>query len=362
MAALEEWRALQKLSSTHIILWNDSLYPTTLRQLPDAPPVLYCKGDLSLLSAPAVAVVGSRNCTSEGVRVAGRIARQLAACGVTIISGMAQGIDTVAHGAALHEAGRSIGVLGTGIDVIYPVKNTDIFGEMEERGLLVTEFPPGSKPIAGNFPIRNRIISGLALGVLVVEASHRSGSLITARLALEQNREVYAIPGPTFAPSSLGCQELVRQGAHPVFSAEDILLDMAALLATYGIEQQAALASARALEGEGKAGISGLPEKHTVPSSAGERPAKNTGAPAPTSQPIPFSASVGDIPADLDKDAAAVLRTLGMEPLHVDAICANAALPPFRVSALLTQLEVDGHVRRHAGARYTRLHEDAHEE
>lgn len=148
---------------------------------------------------------------------------------------MALGIDKVAHEAALARIGRSIGVLGTGIDQIYPKANTRVFEEMTEKGLLLTEFAPGAMPLAEHFPIRNRIISGLALGVLVVEAASRSGSLITARLALEQNREVYAVPGSALDTHCLGCQELVRQGARPVFNAEDVLLDLADQLRPFGI-------------------------------------------------------------------------------------------------------------------------------
>lgn len=198
-----------------------------MRQLPDAPALLYCRGDGSLLRAPAFAVVGSRRATAQGKAVAAYMARCLSACGVTIVSGMAQGIDCVAHEAALGRVGRSIGVLGTGIDVRYPACNAGVFAAMEREGLLVSEFPPGAPPLPTNFPVRNRIISGLALGVLVAEAASRSGSLVTARLALEQNREVYAVPGPALDAHCLGSQDLVRQGARPVFNAEDVLRDLA---------------------------------------------------------------------------------------------------------------------------------------
>lgn len=186
--------------------------PPLLRAAIDAPLLLYCRGDLALLRAPGFAVVGSRKATRHGRAVAEYMARSLSACGITIVSGMALGIDRVAHEAALARIGRSIGVLGTGIDMLYPLENQAVFDAMERRGLLLSEFAPGTPPQAGNFPIRNRIISGLSLGVLVVEAAHRSGSLITARLALEQNREVYAVPGPALDAHCLGCQDLGAAG------------------------------------------------------------------------------------------------------------------------------------------------------
>jgi DNA processing protein len=218
-AARREWDSARGLEA-RILLWSDPGYPPLLREIPDAPAVLYCRGDGSLLRAPVFAVVGSRRATAQGKAAAAYMARCLAACGLTIVSGMAQGIDRVAHEAALGQVGRSIGVLGTGIDVRYPAANAPVFAAMEREGVLVSEFPPGTPPMAANFPVRNRIISGLALGVLVAEAASRSGSLVTARLALEQNREVYAVPGPALDAHCLGSQDLVRQGARPVFNAE----------------------------------------------------------------------------------------------------------------------------------------------
>ena len=232
--ARKEWDSARNLAA-RILLWADPAYPSLLRQLPDAPALLYCRGDGSLLRAPAFAVVGSRRATAQGKAVAAYMARCLSACGVTIVSGMAQGIDCVAHEAALGRVGRSIGVLGTGIDVRYPACNAGVFAAMEREGLLVSEFPPGAPPLPTNFPVRNRIISGLALGVLVAEAASRSGSLVTARLALEQNREVYAVPGPALDAHCLGSQDLVRQGARPVFNAEDVLRDLADRLRPYGV-------------------------------------------------------------------------------------------------------------------------------
>ncbi|MDE5832727.1 MAG: DNA-processing protein DprA, partial [Desulfovibrio sp.] len=204
-AARAEWDSAMKLNAS-ILLWTSEAYPELLRQLPDAPGYLYCEGDLNLLSPASVAIVGSRNASTEGRRIAELLGRELAAAGVTVISGMASGIDACAHEGALREIGGSVGVLGTGIDLEYPPVNKKLFAKMRQRGLLLSEFSPGFPPINYNFPIRNRIISGLSLGVVVVEAAEKSGSLVTARLALEQNREVLAVPGTPFDDHSKGCQ------------------------------------------------------------------------------------------------------------------------------------------------------------
>ncbi len=329
--AREEWDATLR-ASAHLVMWHDTRYPQRLRELPDAPPLLYCRGDMALLSGPCLAIVGSRRCTPDGVRAASDIAGRLAACGLTIVSGMALGIDRVAHNAAMREIGKSIAVLGTGLDVPYPEKNRDVFLRMEEKGLVVTEFAPGTPPLAGNFPVRNRIISGLSLGVLVVEAAARSGSLITARLALEQNREVYAIPGAVFASSSFGCQELIRQGAHPVFSAEDIMRDLAPQLMAFGISHTQ------------------IPQEPALPDEVPELPTKNRdkgGEEAETSK----VRGRPDIP--LDGDAARVVRTLREQgKCHTDMLCQLLDIPIPRLSGLLVTLEMDGFVRHCPGAFY----------
>ncbi len=231
-SATEEWKNAQ-FCGANILLWKHEAYPQKLRSLIDAPSVLYYKGNPSLLTAPCIAIVGSRKCSGEGVKIAGAMARDLSGAGVSIVSGMAQGIDRVAHMAALANLGKSIGVLGTGIDIYYPINNKDVYDNLRREGLLLSEFAPTTKPLASNFPIRNRIVSGLSIGVLVVEGRTNSGSLITARLALEQNREVYAIPGAATAVTSQGCHELIRQGAKPVFNAEDILCDLTHVLRTH---------------------------------------------------------------------------------------------------------------------------------
>lgn len=221
-----ECRSVEK-KGIRIIDFLSSGYPPLLLEIPDPPPYLYVRGELNNYR-PAVAVVGSRRATSYGVQATNRLAAELAGQGVTIVSGMARGIDTAAHKSALAAGGTSIGVLGCGIDVAYPAENRKLFDEMAEKGALVSEFPIGTGPLAGNFPRRNRIISGLSLGVLVVEAAERSGSLITAHFALEQGREVFAIPGSITSGASRGTHRLIQQGAKLVESISDIMEELPA--------------------------------------------------------------------------------------------------------------------------------------
>lgn len=235
VTARAEWDAVRDLDAV-VVQWHEAAYPALLRTLPDAPVLLYCLGDLSLLANPAVAVIGSRKATPRGQALAGHMAGAFASWGITVVSGMAWGIDKAAHEAALGRTGSSIAVLGTGIDVPYPRANTRLYDRMAAKGLLVSEFAPGTPALRENFPVRNRIISGLSLGVVVVEAASRSGTLITSRLALEQGREVYAVPGAALSGQSLGCQELVRQGAKPVFAPEDVLEDLAGPLRDFGVQ------------------------------------------------------------------------------------------------------------------------------
>ncbi len=358
--ALIEWKNAQ-LCHSRILLWSHDLYPHTLRSLVDAPAILYCRGDISLLSAPCVAIVGSRKCSSEGVKVAGDIARNLSKAGISIVSGMAQGIDRVAHLAALDQVGKSVGVLGTGIDVVYPQHNRDIYEKLGEQGLLLSEFAPKTEPIATNFPIRNRLVSGLCLGVLVVEGTLHSGSLITARLALEQNREVYAIPGATTADISRGCQELIRQGAKAVFNSEDILYDLATLLQEFpqktdvcplAVQKQTDFKK-DALENS--ASFLKKNQKITIENK------KNTD--------ITYE---NDCVAVQDKNIEEFfLEELSLEEqgqvqkiltllhskgeCHIDTLCQELNLPVAQVTTLLIEMELARLVKKIPGARYTAL-------
>lgn len=227
--ALKEWEHAGRVNCS-VLLWSDSRYPELLREIPDPPLLLYCKGDVSLLSNPSIGVVGSRKCSQDGVHTTQELCKTLSASGVTTVSGLARGIDSVAHRHALSGWGQTVAVLGTGISHVYPPENESLFYDIASSGLIVTEFAPNATPEGRNFPMRNRIISGLSLGVLVVEATPKSGSLITARHALEQGREVFAVPGRVQAKTSSGCHELIRQGATAVFSCDDILVSIAPLL------------------------------------------------------------------------------------------------------------------------------------
>jgi DNA processing protein len=203
----------------------DQEYPANLRQIADPPPVLFIRGKLAAQDDQAVALVGTRRASDYGRAVADRLARDLAAAGITVISGLARGVDTAAHRAALHAGGRTIAVLGHGLDQVYPPENTGLAGEIVDtgRGGLVSELGPGVPPDAVNFPRRNRIIAGLAKATVIVEAGERSGALITADFALEQGREVFVVPGSILSPASSGSNELLKQGATPVTRSEDIL-------------------------------------------------------------------------------------------------------------------------------------------
>ena len=214
-----------------ILTLADSAYPRHLLTVADPPPVLFFKGRLELLLRPALAIVGSRNATAQGLANAEGFARALSAAGFTIVSGQALGIDTAAHRGALDAAGSTIAVIGTGADIVYPARNRDLAHAIAAGGLIVSEFPLGTPALAANFPRRNRIISGLARGVLVVEAALRSGSLITARLAGEQGRDVFAIPGSIHSPLSKGCHVLIKQGAKLVDSAADIIEELGGIAA-----------------------------------------------------------------------------------------------------------------------------------
>ncbi len=207
-----------------IIPFDDVRYPRNLKQIVDPPPVLFIKGDADLLKLSAIAVVGARRASELGRRFAFELGARLAGIGLCVVSGMALGVDGAAHEGCLRDSGPTIAVLGTGLDVVYPAAHRHLSEKIAENGLLLTELPPGSGPDRGNFPRRNRIVSGLAQGVVVVEAGEKSGSLITARLALEQGREVFAVPGPPGMPGSKGVNRLLKDGAQLLESVDDIFL------------------------------------------------------------------------------------------------------------------------------------------
>ena len=282
--------------TNHVVKLGDADYPQLLLQTADPPPLLYVKGRLELLNRPSLAIVGSRNATAQGSNNAADFARALSDAGVTIVSGLALGIDAAAHRGGLAGTASSLAVFGTGLDVVYPARNKALAHELAEHGALISEFPLGTPALGGNFPRRNRVISGMSLGCLVVEAALQSGSLITARLANEQGREVFALPGSIHSPLAKGCHALIKQGAKLVDNANDILEELQ------------------------------LPG---IPSATPARPAH-------------------------DPDAARLLDHLGYDPCGVDVLCARSGLRADMVAAALLQLELGGLVENLPGGRYQR--------
>jgi len=330
-AAEAEYRAA-KAANLRLITWFDPRFPARLKEIPDPPILLYLCGDISLLKNPAVAVVGARECTLLGLQSVERISSDLSRFGVTVVSGLAAGIDRQAHQSALTQVGSSIAVLGAGLDIHYPPENEDLRRALEARGLVVTEFGPGTRPEARNFPFRNRVISGLSLGVLVAEAAARSGSLITARLATEQGREVFALPGPLGQPTFAGCHKLIKQGAALVENAEDIIRSL-----RYQFAAELAKVPAS------------LPEENpaTPQQSAASRAAA---APAPLEPPRQPKA----LPANLTEEEQALLGALTMDgKTHIDTLIQALATDSSAVSRRLLVLEMQGLVRQWPGMYYS---------
>lgn len=309
--------------SHRLVAWDDADYPQVLLQLSDPPPVLYALGDPGLLRRPALAIVGSRNGTPQGCLDAQAFAEALSKAGLAIVSGLAWGIDAAAHRGALREGGSTIAVIGTGADRVYPARNRSLAREIAEKGLIVSEFVPGTPPIKANFPRRNRIISGLARGVLVVEATLSSGSLITARLAGEQGREVFAVPGSIHSPFARGCHRLIRDGAKLVETAQDILEELGM------IDVSAHTAAA--------------PHSRTATSRQGD--AKLRKEEAATATELHGS----------DPDARVVWSALNPDMLDVDTLVARTSLSAARVLAALGMLEVDARVASVPGGRWQRI-------
>jgi DNA processing protein len=284
--------------SIAVIHRGSDLYPDRLLNLHAPPAVLFVRGDPGLLSGPAVAIVGSRRSTAYGRRVAGEVARALVPAGVTVVSGLALGIDAAAHRATVEANGATVAVLGSGPDVPHPPSNRDLFQRIVRDGLIVSEHLPGAPPLASHFPRRNRILAALSDGVVVVEAARRSGALITADLALDLGREIMAVPGSIYSPSSEGTNRLIRLGAHPILEPQDVLRVL-------GLDQPA--------------------------------PAR---APHPRLEP--------------DEDAARIWDALDRTPRSVDELAKTSDLSVARTLASLSTLEVGGWVRKEAGMRFAR--------
>lgn len=342
-----------------VVTLADPAFPDTLREIPDPPILLYLAGDISLLRSPAVALVGARQCSRYGFDAAMRLGRELSRAGVAVVSGLAHGIDRQAHLAGLSEVGGSIAVLGTGIDLVYPDTNLDIWKALATHGLILTEFAPGTHPLPANFPIRNRIISGLSLGVAVIEAATRSGSLITARLALEQGREVFALPGPVHLPTFEGCHRLIREGALLVQGGRDILEALAPRLAGYLRRDSGEDAQTAQAAGDAGRTLCERPSpsrRPLPPSLPPERvPPKKTETvtPAPPLCEAPAARAAAPCPGeptDLERLLLAAFRD--GEKRHLDDLGRELGLASQMVSRALVQLELRGLVRKWPGMYY----------
>jgi DNA processing protein len=304
-AQVDATRAWLAQDGHHLLTLHDPGYPALLAAIPDPPLLLYIKGRIELLARPAVAVVGSRNASEQGKANARRFARALSEAGLCVVSGLALGVDTAAHEGALEGPGATVAVIGTGIDRVYPARNRELAHRIAREGCIVSEYPLGMPPVAGNFPRRNRVISGLAAGVLVVEAAAESGSLITAQLAAEQGREVFAIPGSIHSTLAKGCHQLIREGAQLVETVDEVLAAM-----------------------------------HGSPLAA-------------ASAPPPREAGLS-----LGADAAAeagLLGALGYDPVGIDALLERLGGDAGEVGARLLALELAGLVEQLPGGRVQRI-------
>lgn len=323
-----------------IVTAADESYPPALCEMPAPPAVLYVRGTLPEPDALCIAMVGTRRVTEYGAAAAERLAMGLARAGARVVSGLAAGVDACAHRGALKGGGKTYAVLGCGLDVIYPAANRALYGLIAGSGGLISEYPPRAAPLPFRFPLRNRIIAGLCAGTVVVEAGVKSGSLITAGMALEAGRDVFAVPGSIFSPMSEGVNHLLREGAKPACSVADILGEYRPLLPTAEEPMQAQLSLfAAPPEKVPAAAEPPQPETGTQPPAAPQ----SSAAPRQTSQPPEWG---------LTSSQRALYALLGEAPRHVDELAARAGLPSAQVLAALTVLEIQGLARSVPGRRY----------
>lgn len=316
-AADPDWGWLQAADQHHILVPEDSRYPLLLKRIRTAPPVLFALGNPELLNDPQIAMVGSRNPTQGGKDNARAFAAHFAANGLTVTSGLAVGIDAYSHEAALEGGGNTLAVVGNGLDIIYPLRNRKLAERIAAQGCIVSEFPIGIPAHPQHFPRRNRIISGMSFGVLIVEAALQSGTLVTARHAMEQGREVFAIPGSIHNPLARGCHHLIRQGAKLVETANDILEEIAPQLNVW-LQQDKVAGNA-----QGQLALSDSAMENGLDT--------------------------------FDPEYAQVLDALGYEPLPIDRIILNTGLTAEEVSSILLMLELHGLVAACGGGHYMRL-------
>ncbi len=317
-----------------ILTCRDAAYPNRLRAIDQPPPVLYCVGRLpSVDTEPAVAIVGTRSATAYGLRCAKQLGYQIGRCGGTVISGMAKGIDAMAMEGALSANAQVIGVLGCGVDVVYPRENRALFQDVAGWGCLLSEYPPGTPPDGRHFPVRNRIISALALGVLVVEAPLKSGALITANLALEQGRDVYAVPGSIDAESSAGCNQLIREGAMLVSDGWEIMQNYLPIYPGKVRNQRT-----------GRLELTDAQRAAAEEPSDRPEPKKTEKKAIDKTENKPYS-NLDTILSGLEGDERTLAQHLADGPLSADELIERSQLPAARVMATLTLLEVQGVVR-----------------
>ncbi|MDP3957140.1 MAG: DNA-processing protein DprA [bacterium] len=300
----EEWERVEN-QGIHILAFTDEKYPRLLKEIPDAPMILFTRGNYAWADKPLISIVGTRKFTSYGEQAAERLATDLAHAGYVVVSGLAFGIDSIAHKAALEAGCETLAILGSGVDEasVSPQSHLPLARAVVNSGALISEYAPGTKATEGTFPARDRIIAGMTLGTVVIEAPEKSGALITARLALDYNREVFAVPGSIFSPSSLGTHRLIKAGAKIVTSVQDILEE--------------------------------LPQTRASRNTKGE--------------------TISAAPHNLSKDEEKVFKLLSHEPLHVDKIIKGARLETSSANSILTLLEIKGLIKNVGGMHYIRL-------
>ena len=325
----------------HILTLQDAQYPDRLRNIYDPPIILYVKGYLPIIDEePAVAIVGTRNCTPYGYSAAEKIGYQLARHGIVVVTGLAKGVDTAAARGALRGGGRVVGVIGSGLDIVYPAENRSLFADVAASGAIISEYPPGSSALSTHFPARNRIISGISLGVAVIEAPKRSGALITASRALEQGRDVFALPGNIDAKNSEGANKLLREGAIPILSGEDIIEEYAELFPEKIMQDSQMHSATQDIK---SADIS------KEPSWNGEHRLRDN-----SKKEIDNVSKVDYIDFDeilktLAGDDRIVAEAIGRGALSADNLIINSGLPAAQVMTALTMLEINGYATRSGG-------------
>ena len=322
-----------------VVTLYDDAYPQCLKEIDTPPLVLYIRGELTPEDSLSLSIVGSRDAKDYGRKVSYRLSYQLAQHGLTVVSGLAKGIDTSAHRGALESGGRTIAVMGSGLSFIYPATNRALAEKISESGALISEFPMGVKPKPRNFPRRNRIISGLTLGTVVVEASNRSGALITARLAGEQGREVFAVPGEIFSELSTGTHKLINNGAKLINTVDDLLNE----LPRHALSQIQSVASASQVPGAEAEVSQEPPVERSDP-----RPAA-TQSPSKVQQPIQSAP-----PPDLTPDERTIFDAIEAPSSHIDTIVRTTQLPISQVSSVLLMLELKGVVQQLPGKQFAK--------